>query len=338
MQQDGQVSVVIPAYNAENYIRRALYSVMEQSFRPCEIIVVDDGSIDNTVKIAQSYGAQVISVPNGGPSQARNKGVLKASGEYIAFLDADDIWSPNKLKTQLELIGKYTLPSFSFTDYLIFDSKNGIHTTKSPLMNNWGFKKTLKKSTSVYASNKHNGMLLIKADGSVPVLYDSFIQPSTVVLRRKDFFEVGGFNESLRVTEDYEFFLRLYKQAAAFVVLQPLMLYRRHSNQATSNGPLNKQGFIEVAKMVLSNPSIYPTADANNLINNIHMLHYNLGITYARLGEFDEAIKSFEDSLIIKWNLPATIALSAAQVCKSEIGRSTFTTVKTIWKKRHGKH
>lgn len=100
------ISVVIPCYNCAHYLPEALDSVLKQTYPPLEIIVVDDGSTDNSGQIAASYGppVRVVRQPNQGQSVARNRGVDEAKGEWIAFLDADDLWEPDKLRLQVETL------------------------------------------------------------------------------------------------------------------------------------------------------------------------------------------------------------------------------------------
>ena len=104
------VSVIIPAHNASEYIGRAIESVLAQTRKPDEIIVVDDGSTDDTARIIADYGSKVIYIQqeNAGPSVARNTGIEAATSEWIAFLDADDEWIPEKLELQTELLGRNT--------------------------------------------------------------------------------------------------------------------------------------------------------------------------------------------------------------------------------------
>src|SRR2546425_8625651 len=107
------VSCIVPVFNGEHYLREALESILQQTYRPLEIIVIDDGSTDNSAVVVASYGEQIIYLRqvNSGPAAARNRGLQEARGEFIAFLDQDDLWHPEKLarqmarfKTQPELV------------------------------------------------------------------------------------------------------------------------------------------------------------------------------------------------------------------------------------------
>ncbi len=116
-------TIVIPAYNAGIWIERTLKSAAQQNYPNLEILVIDDGSKDNTRMLAEAMAAvddrfRVISIPNGGVANARNVGIREASGEYVAFLDADDLWHPDKIRLQVEAMEQLTdggLPRASYT-------------------------------------------------------------------------------------------------------------------------------------------------------------------------------------------------------------------------------
>ena len=102
-----RVSTVIPCFNAAPFLRQTINSVRSQSHIPCEVLVIDDGSTDESAAIARSYGppVRVITQANRGESAARNRGICEATGDWIAFLDADDLWLPRKLEEQLAVVG-----------------------------------------------------------------------------------------------------------------------------------------------------------------------------------------------------------------------------------------
>jgi glycosyltransferase involved in cell wall biosynthesis len=93
--------VVIPAFNAERFLGETIESIQAQDYEPVEIVVVDDGSTDGTARVARSYGVRLVRQPNGGQAAARNAGIAAAAGELVAFLDADDLWEPGKLRRQV---------------------------------------------------------------------------------------------------------------------------------------------------------------------------------------------------------------------------------------------
>lgn len=124
------VSVIIPAYNAEGQIASALETAFDQTYSPIEVIVIDDGSLDNTAEIVKEYQTRRTSLiytyqENSGPSKARNAGINAATGQYIAFLDADDTWSKDKLEKQIRLFGKDPTIDIVFSDVQILRKKEG---------------------------------------------------------------------------------------------------------------------------------------------------------------------------------------------------------------------
>ncbi|WRH68471.1 MAG: glycosyltransferase family A protein [Planktothrix sp. GU0601_MAG3] len=117
------ISVVIPAYNAENTIQETINSVLNQTFEDFEIIVINDGSTDSTLNIVSGINApriKIFSYPNSGAAVSRNRGFAVATGEYIALLDADDLWTPNKLESQYQALqtNPQAAVAYSWTDYI----------------------------------------------------------------------------------------------------------------------------------------------------------------------------------------------------------------------------
>jgi glycosyltransferase involved in cell wall biosynthesis len=129
-----KVSVIVPTYNCAATIRATLNSVLQQSRPPEEILVMDDGSTDDTIAILESYGTRIRTFrqPNAGPSVARGALIEKAKGELIAFVDSDDIWHPEYLKTQNELLEKYPKAAALFTGHKVFHEDNGFQWTSDP--------------------------------------------------------------------------------------------------------------------------------------------------------------------------------------------------------------
>lgn len=200
-----KISVVVPAYNAERFLARCLASVFAQTLKPHEVIVVDDGSTDNTAALAAQLGAKVVSRPNGGLSAARNTGIQSASGEWIALLDADDLWAPTKLERQAACIRIDTI--LVYTGIRYFDD-SGIHG-ENPAIDARFAKKMLR--------------------------YKNPITPSTVLARRSSLLSNGGFREDIRACEDWEMWFRLQCQGQFHAVAEPLTDYYVYPGSLSAN-------------------------------------------------------------------------------------------------------
>lgn len=180
------VSVIIPVYNRQDTIIKALTSVVNQTFKDFEIIVVDDGSTDDTNKIIKASGIDfklIVHSENDGVSSARNAGILKATSPLIAFLDSDDYWLPHKLQEQVSFF------------------KENIHAVACQTREKW-----IRNNIRVNPGLRH-----IKSGGNIFLksLDLCIISPSAVMIRRSVFDEIGLFDESLAACEDYDLWLRL---------------------------------------------------------------------------------------------------------------------------------
>jgi glycosyltransferase involved in cell wall biosynthesis len=196
------VSAVIPAYNAASWISEAIQSALDQTCPPLEVIVVDDGSTDDTWAVASRFPApvRVLRKPNGGPASARNFGLASAAGEWIALLDADDRWAPAKLEKQLTL----AVP--------------GVALVSTGLEN---------EDDAPALSDRPDMPILI---GFEPLWQANCIANSSVLIRRDIVIALGGFDEDpqLKSVEDYHLWLRLAFSGARIVKCnEPLTFYRR---------------------------------------------------------------------------------------------------------------
>lgn len=209
---------MIPAYNAGKTIARALDSVYAQTYpHIIEVIVVDDGSTDNTGEIIKTDYPQVRYVyqENAGVAAARNKGVSLAQGEYIAFLDADDEWLPEKIEIQMAFATKISGACVFFTAGEIICEKGIINRIF------YVFKKFYYKIKYFFSFplSELDGIRLIKGVGK-------FYVPSASLFTRKDIFQnIGGYNESIRLCEDYELFFRFISNGVKLWVIN-YPLYR----------------------------------------------------------------------------------------------------------------
>lgn len=222
-----KVSVIIPCYNAEDFIKEAIESVLSQSFQNFEILVVDNNSKDQSKAIIESFQddrVKYLKQEIQGEAAARNKGIEEASGEYIAFLDADDLWKTNKLEEHIKIHDAnpdYGL-SYSNCDYMLKDDGT-LHT-----MIRLGFTGT------VYYN----------------LLAENFIiTPSSVVVKKSVLDKVGNFNNTYINGTDYDMWLRIAKKHKIIFLEEPLSIYRQHDGQITHTTDIER--IIENNKTII---------------------------------------------------------------------------------------
>jgi glycosyltransferase involved in cell wall biosynthesis len=209
------VSVIIPTFNYGRFIGEAIESVLVQSYPIAEIIVVDDGSTDETSAVLEAFGerVRVISGPNSGVGAARNKGFAVSNGDFIAFLDADDIWASDKIEKQMAAFDADTDLGLVHCGIREFDSTTG-------------------ETLSERCQGRHgwvaDELLLFES----PVIY---VSGSVWVVRREIFTELGGFDTRLKVGEDWEFCYRVARRAKIGFVPEALVNYRKHGKNAHLN-------------------------------------------------------------------------------------------------------
>jgi glycosyltransferase involved in cell wall biosynthesis len=210
-----EVSVIIPTYNSVQYLTAAIESVLEQTFKDYEILVIDDGSTDNTSEAVKCYGEIVryIYQENGGVSVARNRGIKESKGKYVAFLDADDTWLPNKLERQIETLTCNLEYKFCFSDFL------AVSEDLQPLE-----MKRLRLENSAISDLLLRGNIV----GSI----------CTVICERSLFDSVGGFDPKLSQCADWDMWVRLATLTDFLFVDEPLVTYRQHSSNMSKHAPL----------------------------------------------------------------------------------------------------
>jgi len=212
-----QVSVIIPTYNRGWIIKEAIDSVLAQDYTEFELIVVDDGSTDHTSDVLDSYRSviKVLSQKNKGVSAARNRGIAQASGKFIAFLDSDDLWLPQKLSTQVEFFNKTPDALICQTEEVWI--RNGLRVNP---------KKRHKKPS---------GMIFKLS------LELCLVSPSAVMIKRSLFDRVGEFDETLLACEDYDLWLRISCRFPIHFIDTPLIFKRGgHDDQLSSRAGLDK--------------------------------------------------------------------------------------------------
>jgi len=215
------VSVVIPVYNGERYLGEAFDSVMSQGHRPIEVIVVDDGSTDNTETVARRFSDSItyIQQENRGPASARNRGLQLSHGDIISFLDADDLWSENKLSLQLA-----RLTDNPFAEIVL----------------------GLSQPMKLHAEEEGNAHFEKWHDPFCALLL------SAGVFRKSVFEKVGLFDETLYYGEDTDWFMRAREMGVSMAIVEDVTLfYRRHESNMTLDSTARNRYFIRALKKSL---------------------------------------------------------------------------------------
>jgi GT2 family glycosyltransferase len=274
-------SVIIPAFNAAATLGRAIESVRAQSWPAHEIIVVDDGSSDATVEIARRFGAAVrlIRQGNRGVSVARNAGAAAASGDWLAFLDADDWYAPDRLKLHAEWIAEDAALDCLTGDYEYRDAAGTLLGTSM-------------------VQHESGCMLLEKAAGASRVVMetpaeiaafvaDHFGDTHTLSVPRSLFVEVGGYPTGYRVCEDVHFLTRLVAKSRRIgVVCQSLGVYVIHGGSATRRDPVaaqreNVRTLTDLSRLADN----FPAPVRQGVAVRMQSARYNLGCALSKSGQ-----------------------------------------------------
>lgn len=224
------VSVIIPTYNRAWIVSEAIDSVLYQDYPNVELIVVDDGSTDDTQAILNKYNERikVIYQNNSGVSAARNAGISKSSGEYIALLDSDDLWEEKKLSSQVRFFSENPEAMICQTEEIWI--RNG------------------KRVNPKLKHKKPSGMIFEQS------LHLCLVSPSAVMIKRKLLDEVGLFDEELLSCEDYDLWLRISIEHPIYLSPEPYVIKKGgHDDQLSAVPGLDKFRIISLQKLLLDN-------------------------------------------------------------------------------------
>jgi len=226
------VSVIIPAYNAKEYISDAIESILRQEYHNYEIIVVDDGSTDTTAETVGNYigrgNIRYIRQINSGPGAARNRGIDEAVGEYICFLDSDDELIDTSLKKRVDFLEKHQDVSMVFSDYYRY---------QTPFLFDVHFKenKFLFKFNKAIIKHDSNEYIFGNQYYECALESSPFISTNTVMLRKSIVKSIGYFNTDLKVAEDVDYWLRICKVYKSGYIDEPLAKYNNYRSTLTKD-------------------------------------------------------------------------------------------------------
>ena len=271
------ISVVIPSFNRKNTLSRSIDSVLKQTYKPSEIIVVDDGSTDGTRGfILSSYpNIKYFFQPKKGVSSARNKGILESSSEWIAFLDSDDEWMPQKLEKQKKQLEKHSGIFISHTNEIWI--RNGVRVNQ------------MKKH------QKYGGYIFDKC------LDICRMSPSSVLIHKRVISDIGVFDETLQVCEDYDLWLRITSKYSVLFEKELLIIkYGGHKDQLSKVKEGIEQFRIQSLEKILTTNYLTKdqfTTTKNMLIRKLSI--YSIGLE--KRNKFDEL--ALVKKKILNWTI-----------------------------------
>ncbi len=275
------ISVIIPTYNYGRFIGEAIEGVLSQTLPAAEIIVVDDGSVDETAAEVAKFGDRVryIRQENAGVCAARNNGVANSTGEFIAFLDADDIWEPEKLEKQLAKFAEDEEIGLVHCGMREFDSETG---------------ETVAMHLEGGEGNVADDLLLWEK----PVI----IGPGgTIVVTREAFNKAGGFDTEMKVGEDWDFCYRVARKYKVGFVPEALVNYRSHSASAHRNVAEMERGMARFYEKAFASADTETLKLKARSYGNFHRV---LSGSYFQAGNYPQFIKHAAKSI---WNRPANL-------------------------------
>ena len=223
------VSVIIPTYNRGWVLREAIDSVLAQEFKDFELIVVNDGSTDDTGQILEAYGQDlmILRQTNRGVSAARNRGIAAADGRLVAFLDSDDLWLPRKLSSQVDFFNSNPAALINQTEEIWI--RNGVRVNPKT------------------RHHKFSGMIFEQSLGLC------LVSPSAVMMKKSLFDAVGVFDEDLPACEDYDLWLRISWRYPVHLIETPLIIKRGgHADQLSKAAGLDRFRIQALKKMIES--------------------------------------------------------------------------------------
>ncbi len=294
------ISVVIPAYNSI-YVRDAIVSILDQTYQDHEVIVVDDGSPGTAIrKICEEFpGVRYLRQKNAGPSAARNYGVREARGGWIAFLDDDDVWLPEKLEKQVEFIRNHPSPErlgLLYTGQFMFQD-DGVLGSKV---------------------DEANGMIYRY------LLFGNFIGTCSSIMIPKSVLErVGGYDDSLICSQDYDLYLKIAREFEIHSIPEPLIRYRTRPDQISKDPTLNNADDEEILRR--QKPHVDP-----GLFAKVTAFHRRISALRYKRTAYDALFRLKDRGAYWKW-LAKSIAESREFPSPASLAYLLLTAAPSPW-------
>lgn len=294
-----RVSVTIPTFNCARFLVRAISTALSQTYTDYEIIVVDDGSTDGTRDVVAQFGdrVQYLYQPNGGLSSARNLALSRASGEFIAYLDADDMWYPHKLERQVAFLDAHKECGLVHSDVTIISDTDDVICYRAN-------QETLREVPEGYCT--------------LDLLRRCHIQVPTVLERRNCIERVGNFDERLKTAQDYLHWIRIATEGWAIgYIAEPLAMYRRTASSLSSSPRRVLEDFVIIFEALAAEKSLvlkYGQEATDIIRSRLYAARRELAYLDRQEGWTGNSVRHTV-SLVRQWPLRAELYMDLFKAC-----------------------
>ncbi len=294
-----RVSVNIPTFNCARFLGRAISTVLSQTYTDYDIIVVDDGSTDGTRDVVFEFGDRVryLYQPNGGLSSARNLALSRASGEFIAYLDADDMWYPHKLEKQVAFLDAHKECGLVHSDATVINETDEV---------------------ICYGFNQETRREIPENYCMLNLLRRCHIQIPTVLERRDCIERVGNFDERLKTAQDYLHWIMVANEGRAFgYIAEPLAMYRRTASSLSSNPRRVLEDFVIIFETLAAEKSLvlkYGQEAVDIIRSRLYTVRRELAYLDRLEGWTGNSVRHIV-SLVRRWPLRAELYMDLLKAC-----------------------
>jgi len=310
-----RVSVIIPTFNSAPFLGRSIGSALAQSYTDFEVVVVDDGSTDDTGEVVAQFGGRVryFYQPNAGPAAARNLALSIASGELIAYLDADDMWYPHKLERQVMFMDAHRECALVHSDIAVIDESDRVTHLRF---------------------NRETMRDVPKGSCVRDLLRDSHVQTLTVVERRDCLEKVGGFDERLKTNEDYFHWILAAMSGMVFGYIdEPLAMYRWRDGSLSSSRRQMSEDLVAMLEFLLGEKLLvdrYGREAADIVLDRLYALRRELAYLDRLEGRTSDARRCVIN-LIRARPLRAELYIDLLKACVPSALATRLRTLKEQW-------
>ncbi len=332
---DLPISVIVPAFNAEHFIGRAIASVRAQTRLPAEIVVVNDGSTDTTARVAENAGARVIEQPNRGVGEARNAGIRVASQPWIAFLDADDEWHPNKLAVQWPATEARNGARLICTDFDYFSAGGG------PTIRNH------MRAQPAYAGVRRTALgadvaYIERGDAGRALVHGNFVGFSTLLVATALLVDGALFtprselrsDELCEEAEDLEWLLRVLRDTDLLAIERSLGNYYAQPASLSANAGRMRYGDIKLGERIAADPTRYVEGIGAEIARVRPRKEREATLAFLRSGEPARARVVAAEARSVDPSLASAALAIGVALVDNGVGRAALEATRSVWKRR----